>query len=56
MPRQNLRGARAAYTKALNVFTGLRDRGALMPNDAHQIQKFTDKIAATDKEIASLSR
>jgi tetratricopeptide (TPR) repeat protein len=48
---QDLREARSFYAKALELFTGLRDRGALMPNDAHQIPKFTKKIADTDVEI-----
>jgi tetratricopeptide (TPR) repeat protein len=52
----NLRQARRAYAKSLEIFSALRDRGALLPSDAHQIEKFTGKIADTDKEIASLNR
>jgi non-specific serine/threonine protein kinase/serine/threonine-protein kinase len=53
---QNLREARSSYAKALELFTGMRDRGALMPNDAHQIPKFTKKIGDTDVEIGKLSQ
>ena len=53
---ENLNQARRAYFRSRELFTALRDRGALMPSDSHQIGKFTDKIAETDKEIARLSR
>jgi tetratricopeptide (TPR) repeat protein len=47
--------ARARYQKALEVFSDLRERGALMPADAGQVEKFTGSISRCDDAIERLT-
>ncbi|HVF71659.1 MAG TPA: serine/threonine-protein kinase [Chthoniobacterales bacterium] len=47
--------ARGWYQKALELFADLRDRGALMPSDAGQIENFRAQVAAADRAIAKLA-
>ena len=53
---ENLHQAHASYEKARDVFIGLQDRQALMPNDSGQVGKFNANLAAIDQEIARLDR
>jgi eukaryotic-like serine/threonine-protein kinase len=51
---KNWADARGWYRKGLDLFSGLRKRGTLMPVDADQPQKFVTKIRDCDTAIAQL--
>ena len=44
------------YTKARDLFAALRDRGALMPSDAGQVDKFAARVAEARQAIDRLRR
>jgi tetratricopeptide (TPR) repeat protein len=48
--------ARGWYRKGLDLFSGLRDRGTLMPADSEQPKKFAAKVRECDDAIARLKR
>jgi serine/threonine protein kinase/tetratricopeptide (TPR) repeat protein len=48
--------ARSWFEKALDLFSELRNRGALMPADSGQAAKFTAKIRECDNAITQLTK
>jgi eukaryotic-like serine/threonine-protein kinase len=54
--RARLVQARDHYGKARDVFAELRDRGALMPTDTQNIDKYAAKVAEIDQTLAASAR
>lgn len=48
--------ARDSYQQADNIFADLRTRGALMPNDSGQVDKFTAKVSETQHTLDELAQ